>query len=173
MKITLTMDEEIVCILMDATEFYGRVLCGQYEEIARKVANIQYEWLRNRKEQETADTESSELWDRRNKAETAFLWPKKVQFPELEGIGHHHGLGYSRATDISYNVYQAVRYARKRIRLFRRTAKGNKGVSNKGIMSAYPSDKLSPGCGRISHECTFCRSSSAGQKELQLGLSMN
>ena len=111
MKITLTMDEEIAWILMDATEFYGRVLCGQYEEIARKVAEVQYERLRNKKAPEAVEAESSELWDLRNKAETALLWPKKVQFPELEGIGHHHGLGYSRTTDISYNIYQAVRNA--------------------------------------------------------------
>ena len=111
MKITLTMDEEIAWILMDATEFYGRVLCGQYEEIARKVANVQYERLRDKTGPEANKAESSELWDLRNKAETALLWPKKVQFPELEELGHHHGRGYSHTTDISYNVYQAVRYA--------------------------------------------------------------
>ena len=111
MKITVTMDEEIARILMDATEFYARVLCGQYEEIPREVTEARSEHIIKKEGKEAWEQVSSEEYGKHAVAEGLLMMARRSQFPELDGISHHWGLGYSRMTDISYNLYQAVRYA--------------------------------------------------------------
>lgn len=49
--------------------------------------------------------------ERREYAEKILFLARTFLMPELKGIGHSHGIGFSDATDLSFDVYQALRYA--------------------------------------------------------------
>ena len=116
MKVTLTMDEEMARHMMFMSEFYARVVCGQYELISDRVLFCR-ERLLDEKQTDHPEDQKSEAYRQRHDAETILLHAKHIQFPELEPVmGHHWGLGYSRKTDIAYNIHQAIWYAYSGVR---------------------------------------------------------
>lgn len=110
MKIMLTMDEEIAAVLMRAAEYYGRIFCGQYDVMPDEMVRIRRSHLIEHGGKEEWDKISSQEYKKCRDTEEALYRAFHIQYPELERYSHW-GLGYSRETDISFNVYQAVRYA--------------------------------------------------------------
>jgi len=102
MKITVTMDEEIARIIQQATEFYARVGCGQYWMIPHMISRVRDE----HRDQLPFQDEVEAV----RRADVALEAAKQAQFPELR-LNQFHGHGFSRETDIAYNVYSAFRYA--------------------------------------------------------------
>jgi len=110
MKITLTMDEEIAAVLMRATEYYSRIFCGQYDVIPDEIVRIRRSHVVGHDGEKAWNQISSEEYQKCRAAEETLFRAFHIQYPELERYSHW-GLGYSRETDISFNIYQAVRYA--------------------------------------------------------------
>lgn len=48
--------------------------------------------------------------ERRDHAEKILFLARTFLMPELKGIGHSHGIGFSDVTDLSFDVYQVLRY---------------------------------------------------------------
>ena len=111
MRIKLTMDEETARVLMRAADFYSRVICGQYEIITDDVMGIR-SGQGDQRPAEVPDADFNTLLHQKREAEQFLMQAKHAQFPEMDAmIGQHWGLGYSRKTDIAYNIYQAINYA--------------------------------------------------------------
>lgn len=110
MEVTLTMDEEIAEILMHATEYYSRIFCGQYSIMPNEMVNIRRSYIIEKEGEEVWDQISLEEYKKCRITEEALFQAFHIQFPEL-ARNSHWGLGYSRETDIAFNIYQAVRYA--------------------------------------------------------------
>lgn len=110
MTVTITLDEYQAHIVKNATEFYSRVLCGQFREISDGVNTVQLEKVFHEQGEQAMHEQFDELMERRNKSEDILKDARQTLFRELHPLGHY-GLGYSERTDVAFNVYQAIRYA--------------------------------------------------------------
>jgi len=108
--VTITLDEYQAHIVKNATEFYSRVLWGQFGEINNAVNSAQLEKVFHEQGEQAMHEQFDELIERRDRSEDILKDARQVLFPELHALGHY-GLGYSERTDVAFNVYQAIRYA--------------------------------------------------------------
>ena len=107
--VKMIIDEEAARAIMDATEFYARILCSQYDFFARHVAECRLAHFK--------ETEGENAWKEHSSKEYANMRPgenrleaaRRIMFPELDW-NETWGLGYTRETDIAFNIYQAIRY---------------------------------------------------------------
>ena len=117
-RYVLTMDRETALMVRRASEFYTRIMCGQFDEVVREILNA---WPEKYKE----DT----FCIMRDQAEAFLRLARAVLFPELDS-GSYYGVGHNRNADISWNVNQVIRY----VIAWRDNPEGDYGVNfNKPI----------------------------------------
>ena len=109
-KIVMEMNRETASIVKNAMEFYSRVICGQFEEIAEAINTNQLEKVYSEQGEQAMHDQFSELIDRRDDGYEVLKKARKTFFPELHPMAHY-GVGYSRLTDIAWNVYATIRHA--------------------------------------------------------------
>ena len=97
MTIKLTLTEEQARIVSIACEFYARVRIGQFQEIVWHTLDL------------SLPTEN--FCQRRDEAERLLFEARKQIFPDLRGAGHYYGIGKFKDADMSFDVYQVIRYA--------------------------------------------------------------
>ena len=93
----LTLTKEQAQIVSRACELYARIRVGQFDEIIRDCLE--------------PDIKAGDFCQRKEIAVYHLLEARKEIYPELNGFGHSYGIGKFEDADISFDVYQVIRYA--------------------------------------------------------------
>ena len=93
--IKLTLTDEQAEIVSKACEFFARIKVGQFSEITWNMLA----------------RGSDDYLYKRNNAEKYLLEARKFIYPELHDAGHSYGIGKFKDADMSFDVYQVIRYA--------------------------------------------------------------
>lgn len=103
LKVTMTMDEETAQIVITACENWSRFCCGQFDPIVDDLIWNEYTDSEDYRKDDT-------IWERRDIGEACLTAAKKAFFPKLH-ISGNYGLGFSRSTDIAFDVHHALESA--------------------------------------------------------------
>ena len=100
-KYILAMTDEQAGVISRACDFYARILNGQFNEICWETLVLN-----------TVHPLPDDFCERRDKMEQLLLQARACAFPELNGAGHHYGVGHDETADIAWNVHQVIRHCR-------------------------------------------------------------
>lgn len=93
--VELKLTDEQALQVMIACEFFARVRCGQFQEIANHTLDIK--------------ENINECIARQKKANDYLMKAREELMPELTSSNQHYGVGKYKDADVSYDVYQAIR----------------------------------------------------------------